>query len=634
VFSSLSKKDLLFINALAKHSRALCVAMTANAQSGHTGGALGCMDILATLYVVSILKTNNPIVISNGHISPAVYALLSEFGAIPEAYLLKNFRRHNSMYEGHVSRHVPGVWYSTGPLGAGVSAATGFAFAEKAKKEGSYVYALLGDGEAEEGQVYEMMHVAKKYQLDNLVVFLDRNGVQLSGSTETIMPVPIEAHFEVAGWRVLHVDGHNPEDIVKALNRPNKARVPTLISCTTTMGKGVSFMEKEGEAYRATWHGKAPNHEQAVKALHELALTAKEEFILKEGKEERARQFSAPVFRPLRSIVSLQAGTPHVYTSDTLTDCRSAYGAALLDLAKANKEIIALTADLADSVKTSLVEKELPKQHIDCGIAEQHMVSMAGGLSLSGFVPFVSTFGVFMTSRAKDQARVNDINQTNVKTVATHCGLSVGEDGPTHQAIDDMGSMLGLFHTMVMEPADPNQCDRMIRYAATHWGNMYIRMGRHKVPVITREDGTPWYGADYIYTYGRTDRIREGRDVTIIATGPMVGFSLEARDILSKRKPGISIEIIAASSIKQFDDTLLESLRQAKKIVTIEDHNTLSGLGSQIALLLTDMRLTPERFERIGVEHYMNSGTSEELYEAAELSPPHLANRLEKILAS
>ncbi len=608
--------------------------MTANAASGHIGGSLGCLDILTTLYIARILKQHSPVVISNGHISPAVYALLAEFGAIDEQDLLKNFRRHNSQYEGHVSRHIPGIWYSTGPLGTGVSAATGFAFAKKQKKEEGYVYAFLGDGEAEEGQVYEMMHVAKKYALNNLIVFLDRNNVQLSGATEKIMPVRIEEHFTVAGWNVIHTDGHSPKQIMKAILKAEKSDIPTLISCATIMGKGVSFMESEGKANRSTWHGKAPTREEALRALKELTLSAKEEFILREAKEAYRTTWKTPSFPAARAPIDIDTGTPTVYDARTLIDCRSAYGSALLDLSKRNKNIVALTADLAGSVKTSLVEKELPEQHIDCGIAEQHMVGMAGGLSLARHIPFASTFGVFMTSRAKDQARVNDINQTNVKMVATHCGLSVGEDGPTHQAIDDMGSMLGLFNTMVMEPADPNHCDRMIRYAAAHYGNMYIRMGRHAIPVLTKEDGTPFYDAKYSYIYGKTDIIRKGHDLTIIASGSMVHMAMLARDTLMRQNPSVTIALVVASSLKQFDDTFIETLRQAKRIVTIEDHNILSGLGSQVALLLTDLKLTPSVFERIGVERYMNSGTAEELYEAAELAPADLVRRLAKLLAS
>jgi len=169
------------------------------------------------------------------------------------------------------------------------------------------------------------------------------------------------------------------------------------------------------------------------------------------------------------------------------------------------------------------------------------MISLAGGMSLSGFVPFASTFGAFISSRAKDQARVNDINQTNVKMVATHCGLSVGEDGPTHQAIDDMGSFLGMFNTHVIEPADPNHCDRIIRYIASHYGNFYVRMGRHKIPVLTKEDGSLLYGEDYQYEYGKTEVLRSGSTVTIVASGSVVSEALAAREM-----SGVEAEIVIA----------------------------------------------------------------------------------------
>ncbi len=607
--------------------------MTTNARSGHTGGSLGCIDILATLYAKVVSQTNDPVVVSNGHVSPAVYALLAELGAISKNDLLQNFRQHNSIYEGHVSRHVPGVWYSTGPLGTGVSAATGFALAKKLRNEPGHVFALLGDGEANEGQVYEMMHVAKKYELDNLTILLDRNGVQLSGGTERILPVQIESHFAAAEWRVLYADGHSPKDIWHALSAPKRPGFPTLISCATVMGKGVSFMEKEGRLFHATWHGKALSVEEAKQALQELSLTPAEASSLDAWKKTQHFSPPAPTFKKVLEPTAIEPGAPRVYGPETTTDCRTAYGVALLDLATKNSQVVALTADLADSVKTSFVEKQLPKQHIDCGVAEQHMVSMAGGLSLSGFTPFVSTFGVFMTSRAKDQARVNDINGTNVKMVATHCGLSVGEDGTTHQAIDDMGSMLGLLNTLVMEPVDPNHTDRIIRYAANHYGNMYIRMGRQKIPIITKEDGMPFYGADYEYTYGRCDLIREGADLTVVASGPMVLAALTAINTIKKMLPEKSIALVAVSSIKQFDDTLVQTLRKSEKIITVEDHNTHSGLGSAVGNIIADLGLTPKKFVKLGVDTYMRSATAEELYELAGLSPKQLANRFHELLS-
>ena len=381
------------------------------------------------------------------------------------------------------------------------------------------------------------------------------------------------------------------------------------------MGKGVPFMEKEGKADKATWHGKTAKPDEAARALEALKLSATEQEMIQSFKKTIAWRPKKPSFPSVGSSVKIRTGKSIVYTPDVLTDCRSAYGAALTDLAKNNKHIIALTADLTESVKTDGVKKAFPARHIDVGIAEQHMVSCAGGLSLSGFIPFASTFGAFMTSRAKDQARVNDINQTNVKMVATHCGLSVGEDGPTHQAIDDMGSMLGLLNTMVMEPADPNHCDRLIRFAASHYGNMYIRMGRHKIPVLTKEDGAVFFDESYHYYYGRCDVLRAGSDMTIAASGSTVAEALAAVALLKEKN--ITAELIIVSSPKQFDNTLKQSLLKTKKLLTVEDHNTFSGVGSQLLRFVADKHIPLDQTALLGVDAYQLSGKADELYRAA-----------------
>jgi transketolase len=250
------------------------------------------------------------------------------------------------------------------------------------------------------------------------------------------------------------------------------------------------------------------------------------------------------------------------------------------------------------------------------GIAEQHMVSLAGGLSLMGKVPFCSTFGAFMSSRAKDQARVNDINQTNVKMVATHCGLSVGEDGPTHQAIDDISSFLGFFHTEIIEPIDPNQTDRIIRYIAKTYGNFYVRMGRAKTPVIKKADGTPFYDENYEFKPGQADIIETGDKVTIVACGPMLAYAQKAIQELNLNG---QIELIAVSSFRTLDTkTLATSLQKTGKLITIQDHNVNTGIGMLIDRLLAESGILAKRLH-LGVKNYQLSGTADELYEKAGL---------------
>ena len=593
--------------------------MLKQSQSGHPGGSLGCIDYLSLLYTGILSQTGEKIIVSNGHISPAVYAVLAEMKYINKQEVINGFRKIGKPYEGHVTRHVPGIWYGTGPLGAGVSAASGFALAEKLKKSKERVFALIGDGESQEGQVFEMMNFAKKYKLDNFIAFMDYNQVQLTDSLEKIMPVDLKAIFKAGGWKVIEVNGHNYQSMWKGLREAYKTKnQPVLLLGNTIMGKGVDFMEKTGKAREATWHGKAPKPDQADEALAKLALSNEQRAIINKFVKTKVKWKPKKVhFEKLLSPVKVNTGKPKLYTPDILTDCRSAYGNALLDLAKKNKHVVALTADVAGSVKTNGVKKEQPAQHIECGIAEQHMVSLSGGLSLNGFIPFCSTFGAFMSSRAKDQARVNDINNANVKMVATHCGLSVGEDGPTHQAIDDSGSFLGMFNTMHLEPADPNHCDRMVRYIASHYGNVYMRMGRHKIPVLTKENGKPFFDEKYQYKYGRCDVLRKGTHITIAAMGATVIEALHAQETLKTK--GINAEIVIVSSIKQFDNTLFKSIKKTKRVLTVEDHNTHSGLGSQLARALQSKGIAIKSFDMLGVTNYQLSGTAKDLYRAAKI---------------
>ncbi|MBI5753892.1 transketolase [Candidatus Peregrinibacteria bacterium] len=653
----LTNEQINFLQTFSKSCRRSILEMVTNAQSGHPGGSLSCIDYLSVLYAFIIGQTGEKICISNGHISPAVYSTLAEMDYIPKNDVVKNFRKIGSVYEGHITRHVPGIWYGTGPLGIGVSVASAFAWHARAKasalaKEGfaqqntAKVFALVGDGECQEGEIYETMHFARKYKLDNLILFVDYNKVQLTASIKEIMNLDLPKVFAASDWNVIEVDGHDYQKIWAALGEAYKnTGKPTVLIGHTTMGQGVDFMEVTGKEHKADWHGKAPKTDQITEQLKALTLSAEEENLLNDFRKNFVKWKPTPtVYPPLLSKTKIKTGTPITYKKEELTDCRTAYGKALLDLVKNNPDVVALTADLKDSVMTKFVAAEFPDRHIECGIAEQHMISASGGLSLDGLTPFCSTFGAFMSSRAKDQARVNDINYTNVKMVATHCGLSVGEDGPTHQAIDDMSSFLGMFNTMVIEPADPNQTDHIIRYAASHYGNFYVRMGRHKFPIVTKADGTAFYDANYKYEYGKSDVIREGKDLTIAATGAMVNEAMKAREILAVSNPNLSIEIIAVSSIKKFDakapcraecaadETLIKSIKKTGKILTIEDHNVHCGLGNQLAAHLLELGFKPATFKSLGVTAYQLSGTSDALYHANELDAEGIKKTILEII--
>lgn len=612
--ANLTTEQLSLLNIFAKSCRKSILQMVTNAQSGHPGGSLSSIDYLTLIYTQIIAQTGEKVVVSNGHISPAVYSTLAEMGYIPKQDVIENFRKAGSIFEGHITRHVDGVEYGTGPLGIGVSVASAFAHAEKLQNTGRRVFALMGDGECQEGQVHEMIHYAKHHKLNNLILFVDYNKVQLTDALKEIIDIDVKKTFEAGHWNVLESDGHNFEELWNALNQAFTSDKPTVILGHTIMGKGSPFMEPAGESHKADWHGKAPKPEEITDDIASLTLTQDEENILENFRKTIQHTPKKAQYPERLSSIKVNTGTPKIYAPEESVDCRTAYGKALLDLAKNNKNIIALTADLKGSVMTKFVSEELPAQYIECGIAEQHMISAAGGFSLTDKIPFASTFGAFMTSRAKDQARVNDINCTNVKMVATHCGLSVGEDGPTHQAIDDKSSFIGFFNTMIIEPSDPNQTDHIIRYIASHYGNFYVRMGRHKFPIITKEDGTAFFDENYRYEYGRADILREGTDLTIAASGAAIHEALKAREHL---KDKLSIEIIAVPTVKDFDDTILNSVRKTKKLLTVEDHCAQSGMGTSLAAHLQTQAITLDKIKILGTTQYQLSGTAAELYHNA-----------------
>lgn len=625
----LTQEQLDFLAAFRLSCNHSIIAMLKQSQSGHPGGSLSALDFINLIYTFIISQTGEKVIVSNGHISPAVYSTLAEMQYIPKQEVIDTFRQVGSIFEGHITRHVPGVWYGTGPLGIGASVATGMAQAAKLSGSDETIYAVVGDGECQEGIVYEMMHNANKYQLNNLIMFMDYNAVQLSGSLEEVMPVDFPAIFKSAHWNVIDIDGHDPQALWSAIHEAKQSNnAPTLILGRTVMGKGVEFMEGEGREHRATWHGMAPSVEDCEEILKSLVTTQEQRQMIDDFVANNIQWAPEEPYAIEKKLPSVDAGSPVIIPVDQLTDCRSAYGNALKDLADKNENIIGMTADLGGSVKTDIMKKAHPDRVIEVGIAEQHMVSCAGGLSLSGKIPFCSTFGAFTTSRAKDMARVNDINKANVKMVSTHCGLSVGEDGPTHQAIDDMGSFHGFFHTTILEPADPNQCDHMIRYAAKTYGNFYVRMGRAKLPVITKEDGSVFYDENYQLTPG-CDFLREGSDVTVLAAGAMVEKVMNVR---KKLEGEISVEVIVMNSLSDLDaEMIVTSLQKTGNGLTVEDHNIKTGYGHTVAALLGDQSIAV-RLKHMGVTEYQLSGKAPELYIKAGLGEDSIEERIRSLI--
>ncbi len=625
--SRLKDEEVKKLEEIARLCRGDIIKMTTLAASGHPGGSLSLIDILVTLFSYANVDPKDPynplrdrIVVSCGHISPGVYSALGRIKFVNTDDAIAGFRKINTPFEGHVERDVPGVEWSTGNLGQGLSAGCGFAIASRIKKEDWNVFTVMGDGEQAKGQISEARRFAIKYNLTNLTTIIDYNQLQISGWIHDIMPQNIKKNYESDGWKVIEINGHDYREIYKALREgaQSKDKLVAIIA-RTAMGKGISFIENKHE-----YHGKPLNLEEYKQAIKELGL----EDDLDKYKRMRA-DYHAPQLKKRPELkIDIDTGEPFTYTAADKTDNRSAFGKALADMGKRNfparfdakqaggnaknKNLISvLDCDLATSVKTNSFAKECSCNFLQGGIQEHNTATIAGAISTEGIVTFFADFGVFGVDETYNQHRLNDINHTNLKVVCTHCGLDVGEDGKTHQCIDYIGVIKNLFGYKVIVPADPNQTDRAIRYIAKEKGNFVVIMGRSKLIPLLDENKNPIFGENYQFQYGKADILQDGKDATIIVCGAIAEKAVKASELLKQK--GISVKVLNMSCPCDIDKEAVKQAAETGTIVTLEDHNKYTGLGSMVAQVLAEESLSV-KFIRLGVDKYGQSGKPEELY--------------------
>ena len=302
---------------------------------------------------------------------------------------------------------------------------------------------------------------------------------------------------------------------------------------------------------------------------------------------------------------------------------REAYGEALAELGKINENVVVLDADLSGSTKTSVFKKAFPERHFNVGIAEADLVGTAAGLAASGKIAFASTFAMFAAGRAFEQIR-NTVAypKLNVKIAPTHAGISVGEDGASHQSVEDIALMRSIPGMVVLSPADAVETKKMVFAAAEYDGPVYIRMGRLGVPVL--------FDDNYDFQIGIANTLRDGKDVTIAATGLMVAEAVKAAEELEKE--GISVRVINVGTIKPLDgETILKAAQETKFIVTAEEHSVIGGLGSAVSEFLSEVH--PTKVKKVGIyDKFGQSGTGEELLQKYELTAEKLISVIKENL--
>ena len=645
------------LRTAAAEMRAINVIDIFAAGSGHPGGTLSIMDIAAALYLrVLNHDPKNPtwpgrdrVFWSAGHKAPALYVALGKAGYFPleDTVLL---RQLGSGFEGHPNwLKLPGVEVSSGSLGQGLGVAVGNALAGKLLNRPYRVYCIMGDGEQQEGNIWEAVMAAGHYGLDNLCAVVDKNELQIDGWVREVMDVdPLAEKYLAFKWNVMEIDGHDIDRIVDAFERARKAPGrPTLILARTVKGKGVSFMENQ-----AGWHGVAPKREQFEKAAADLETpsvpAARREAMLEKA-SENAQRATQKAKDALPKLARDYWWNTHATMTVDMDPTRMGFGRGL-ESAGADERIVTLHADISGSIKITDFEAKHPERKnrvFSVGIAEQNMMVVAAGLAKEGLIPVTGTYGVFASGRCWDQIRTTICySNLNVKIAGAHGGISVGPDGATHQALEEITLMNVLPNMHVVVPCDSVETEKATIYSLLELnGPAYIRFAREATPVVTTKQ-TPYnFGVaniiryrgdkprflDAFETFLSTDYAGEEEDVSIIACGPMVAEAMRAAWLL-KEEHGLEARIVNVHTVKPLDvAALVQAAEQTHLILTAEEHQ-VGGFGNIVAGAILrnrhDFEL-PLLVDMIGVEDRFGiSGKPWELMQWFGLCAEHLASRV------
>ena len=621
-FHLLTLRNLIMQNfketqAKANLARKWCLVSTTEAGSGHPTSCLSAADITAVLFdQYFTYDLNQPLnlyndrfVLSKGHAAPLLYTLFGMAGAYPLEDL-KTLRKFGSVFEGHPVPKYKYAEAATGSLGQGLSIGAGLALVSKREGFGNKVYVLTGDGELAEGQIWEAANFAAHEKLDNLVVILDIN--RLGQSQETMFGHHMNEYvkkFKAFDFEVIEIDGHNYEEINQALEKAQRSNgKPFAIIAETIKGKGVSFVEDKNG-----WHGKALKKEELEKALKELEpIDDKLRFQLKKPSQTKL---------PEHTTTTIDAGLKFERNKEYAT--REVFGDVLAKLGDQNKDIYALDGDVMNSTFTETFKKTHAERFVECYIAEQNMVSVSAGLSRMGKIPFAATFGAFL-SRAADQIRMARVSEANIKFIGSHVGVSIGEDGPSQMALEDIAFFGALPNSVILQPCDAISTAKLVPQMVTHEGFAYMRTLRPKTPLLYINDNDFTIGGSKILRQSEHDQL------TVAATGITVFEALNAADELQKEN--INIRVVDCYSIHPVDgNTLKKCLNETEQkiLITVEDHFKHGGFGDFAAAAVSN---TGAQVIKMAVTKISESGTKDELLKDAGIDSSSIVNKVKSIL--
>ena len=599
---------------LGQQLRVDSIRAAAVPKSGHPTSSMSAADLMAVLLAKHLRydfdnpddPRNDHLIFSKGHASPLLYSVFKAAGAITDEELL-TFRKFGSRLEGHPTPKIPWVDVATGSLGQGLPISVGVALAGKKLDRLPYrIWCLCGDSELAEGSTWEAFEHAAFAGLDNLTAILDINRLGQRGETMHGWDLAsYRRRVEAYGWAAIEIDGNDVEAIDRAYEEASSTTGrPTAIIARTIKGKGVKAVEnKDG------WHGKALDDPES--AIEELG-----------GIRNIVVEVHKPEGDARPHIFETGALELPTYELGTEVATRKAYGDALLALGKGRGDVVALDGEVSNSTYAEEFAKAVPERYFEMYIAEQQLVAAAVGLQVRKWVPFSSTFAAFF-SRAYDFVRMAAISQANISLSGSHAGVSIGEDGPSQMALEDLAAFRAVHGSTVLYPSDANQTAKLVAAMADLDGISFIRTTRGATPVI--------YGPDEEFPVGGAKLVREGDDVTLVGAGITLHEALEAADVLAEE--GVSAQVLDLYSLKPVDaDTLRYAIEATgHRVVVAEDHWPEGGLGETVLAALAGEELA---FEHLAVREMPGSGKPDELLAAAGIDADAIAAAARKLVSA